>query len=82
MRQATERAWEVDFVGDTHLLLLKTINDMNAKRDVRADANSVTIFQSSGTGKSRTVDQLAKLVFTIPFNLRPEAGKLFLILHP
>jgi len=33
-------------------------------------SNTVSIIQSSGTGKSRMVDQLAHLVFTIPFNLR------------
>ncbi|KAH7890620.1 hypothetical protein F5I97DRAFT_1923094 [Phlebopus sp. FC_14] len=33
-------------------------------------ANSAAIIQSSGSGKSRTVDELADLVFTIPFNLR------------
>ena len=36
-------------------------------------ANFVPIIQSSGTGKSRTIHEMSKLVFTIPFNLR-EAG--------
>jgi hypothetical protein len=33
-------------------------------------SNVVSIIQSSGTGKSRMVDQLAPSVFTIPFNIR------------
>ena len=33
-------------------------------------SNVVSIVQSSGTGKSRMVDQLARSVFTIPFNIR------------
>ena len=33
-------------------------------------SNVVSIVQSSGTGKSRMVDQLARSVFTIPLNIR------------
>jgi hypothetical protein len=33
-------------------------------------SNVVSIIQSSGTGKSRMVDQLALSVFAIPFNIR------------
>jgi hypothetical protein len=33
-------------------------------------SNSVSIIQSSGFGKSRMVDELAQLVFTLPINLR------------
>lgn len=34
--------------------------------------NTVMIVQSSGTGKSRMVDEAARLVFTLPFNLRSD----------
>lgn len=37
-----------------------------------AYSNYVSIVQSSGTGKSRMVDEAAKLVFTIPLNLRKQ----------
>ncbi|TDL22696.1 hypothetical protein BD410DRAFT_897943 [Rickenella mellea] len=33
-------------------------------------SNFVAMIQSSGTGKSRVADELGKLVFTLPFNLR------------
>lgn len=39
------------------------------KNDENPYGNQVAVIQSSGTGKSRMVDELAKLVFTIPFNL-------------
>jgi hypothetical protein len=42
--------------------------------------NQISIIQSSGYGKSRMVHEQAKLVFTIPFNLRPardDAGVQF-----
>lgn len=35
-----------------------------------AYANMMPIIQSSGTGKSRMVDELAKIEFVFPFNLR------------
>ena len=40
--------------------------------------NYLPIVQSSGTGKSRMVDEMSKLVFTIPFNFRETtiSGKL------
>jgi hypothetical protein len=43
---------------------------MNRARGDAPYANYLPIIQSSGTGKSRTVHELARLVFTIPFNLR------------
>ncbi|KAF8551255.1 hypothetical protein OG21DRAFT_301501 [Imleria badia] len=49
--------------------MLKNINAMDRSAEY---ANSVPLIQSSGTGKSRMVDEQAKLVFTIPFNLHPQ----------
>ena len=46
---------------------------MNRNRRGLAYENILTI-QSSGTGKSRTVHELAGLVFTLPFNLRESDG--------
>ena len=36
----------------------------------------VSIIQSSGSGKSRLVDEVAKDIFTIPFNIRDVDGEL------
>jgi len=38
--------------------------------------NMMTIIQSSGTGKSRMVDQLARIVFTLPFNIRDPSDSI------
>ncbi|KAI5117184.1 hypothetical protein M0805_008163 [Coniferiporia weirii] len=70
--KAVKEAWTLPYIGNTHLLLRKTINTMNRTRIARTYANCLSIFQSSGTGKSRTVHELGKLIFTIPLNLRPE----------
>ena len=47
---------------------------MNLDRGMKLYANFVPIIQSSGMGKSRLVDETAKLIFTIPFCLRGEDG--------
>lgn len=48
---------------------------MNSQRDRgRRYANMVSIIQSSGTGKSRTIDELARAVFTLPVNLRDDGA--------
>jgi hypothetical protein len=50
-------------------------NETTESRD-GAYMNMIAIVQSSGTGKSRLVHELAKKIFTIPLNLRnPKHGK-------
>ncbi|RXW21500.1 hypothetical protein EST38_g4358 [Candolleomyces aberdarensis] len=57
-------------------LALKTVRDQWAANvPLQADyANFVTVCQSSGTGKSRMVDELGQYIFTIPFNVRADEG--------
>jgi hypothetical protein len=43
---------------------------MNRTRGAKYYSNYLPIVQSSGTGKSRMVDELAGEIFTIPLNLR------------
>ncbi|KAG9096326.1 hypothetical protein FRC06_008772, partial [Ceratobasidium sp. 370] len=72
---ATKRAWKEPYVGSAPRLLRKAMDRMNAQRADNDYANFLPIIQSSGMGKSRTVDELARQVFTLPFNLRPAADK-------
>ncbi|KAF9518250.1 hypothetical protein BS47DRAFT_1482756 [Hydnum rufescens UP504] len=51
---------------------LNQLNINRMKRD-QPYSNSVAILQSSGTGKSRMVHEQSDLVFTLPFNLRPDS---------
>ena len=52
------------------------LNNVNALPRSHAHPNCISLIQSSGYGKSRLMDELAKLVFTIPLNIRnPEEGK-------
>ncbi|KAF8590094.1 hypothetical protein K439DRAFT_1657646 [Ramaria rubella] len=53
-----------------HMLLHNNINNMIRTAPY---SNSVSIVQSSGTGKSRMVHEQSNLVFTVPFNLGDES---------
>ncbi|KAG9080601.1 hypothetical protein FRC06_006366, partial [Ceratobasidium sp. 370] len=57
---ATKRAWKEPYVGSAPRLLRKAIDQMNAQRADKDYANFLPIIQSSGMGKSRTVDELAR----------------------
>lgn len=71
---ATEKAWKVGFKGGSAELFRKCLDDMNKGRGGKLYANFVSIIQSSGMGKSRLVDEIAKLIFTIPFCFRSESN--------
>ena len=76
---ATERAWITPFRGNAHLVLLETIADLLDKNKYH-DARLASIVNSSGTGKSRMVDQLGKKIITVPMCLCPEKTKGFYVL--
>ena len=71
---ATENAWEGEYVGEGADLLWAHIQE--CFQEVPLDPNRhfhgkcSAIVQSSGTGKSRSVDQMSKVHFVIPVNLR------------
>jgi hypothetical protein len=67
---ATEKSWERPFEGDAAIGLLHHIKSHYNPLDSRLYAHFSAIVQSSGMGKSRTVDELAKNLFVIPINLR------------
>lgn len=58
----------MEYKGDK--LFVQAVHIMNTDRDRRIYDNFVPIVQSSGTGKSRMVDEAAKYIFALPFNLR------------
>ncbi|QRW12304.1 hypothetical protein RhiLY_11303 [Ceratobasidium sp. AG-Ba] len=74
LEEATIGAWTAPYVGKTAQVLKSNLNRMNVWCGSAPYANYVPITQSSGTGKSRAVDELAKEVFTIPFCLRRGHG--------
>jgi hypothetical protein len=74
--EATTRSWDHKFSGTSHELLREFM--VKAMRYQNNSARYSAIVQSSGTGKSRMTDELAKTTFTIPMNLRdPDANGMF-----
>ncbi|PCH34752.1 hypothetical protein WOLCODRAFT_155409 [Wolfiporia cocos MD-104 SS10] len=63
-------AWKAGYVGYGALRLIKTVKDI-ASNINGPYSNTMPIIQSSGTGKSRMVDEMAKSIFTLPFKLAP-----------
>ncbi|KAJ6611189.1 hypothetical protein B0H10DRAFT_2193056 [Mycena sp. CBHHK59/15] len=55
---------------DCHDALLNTLKAMKMTGKPRNYHGTVTILQSSCTGKSRLLDEVAKKLFTLPLNLR------------
>jgi hypothetical protein len=73
---AVLKSWDATFHGDTAEVLLMTISTcLDKQRD--AYAHLLNIFNSSGTGKSRMVDQVAKKVVTIPMCLSDKGKMMF-----
>lgn len=66
---AVEQSWEREFSGDAAQALWKHVVE-HYDRQHRVYAHYTAIVQSSGMGKSRTVDELGKTHFVMPINLR------------
>ncbi|KAF8690300.1 hypothetical protein AX14_003014 [Amanita brunnescens Koide BX004] len=72
---ATMRAWRHPYIGEAHRCLY---NVMEAhQKNGTAYGRFLSIVQSSGTGKSRMVDELSKEHIVIPINLRAERANGF-----
>jgi hypothetical protein len=67
---ATEKSWQYPFKGDAAKGLWEHIEGHYNPSDHRVYAHYAAIVQSSGMGKSRTSDELAKEHFAVPLNLR------------
>jgi hypothetical protein len=74
---ATERAWSYTFRGNAQLVLLETISDL-LNRNRSPYARLTSIVNSSGTGKSRMVDELGVAIITVPMCLRPHGTQGFM----
>ena len=72
----SKRAWDTDYRGNGATLLEKIAISAMSQPCESAYTNQISIIQSSGTGKSRTVDELAKRLFSFPFNLREQAADI------
>ncbi|KAM6495407.1 hypothetical protein JOM56_008113 [Amanita muscaria] len=67
--QATKKSWERPYVGQAAEALWTYIRS-HYNTNEQIYEHSCSVVQSSGMGKSRTVDELGKKCFSIPINLR------------
>jgi hypothetical protein len=76
MMTATERAWLFPFKGNAASVLLETISICLDKRREPYLRHS-SVVNSSGTGKSRMVDEVAMKIITVPICLREHGSQGF-----
>lgn len=70
---AIHRSWRTPYIGSAHHLLAETIDHLNLDRlssGFDDNINYLEIVQSSGTGKSRMVYEVAGLKFALVVNVR------------
>jgi hypothetical protein len=70
---ATVHAWSLEYKGNAATALFKTISDCLSLQD-EPYSRSTSIVNSSGTGKSRMVDELSMYIITVPMCLRAEGS--------
>jgi hypothetical protein len=78
---ATISSWDHEYLGSASDCLFETIKIIVKSRKIEAFlpkfyAPILSIIQSSGTGKSRTVDELSKKCIVIPVNFRGYMGEI------
>jgi hypothetical protein len=67
-------AWKSDYRGDAYKIMLGVIDDLHRNAGTSGSAKLVPVVQSSGTGKSRTVDKIATERILFPLCLRENIG--------
>jgi hypothetical protein len=67
---ASLHAWVAAFQGEAANVLLDTIADYLNKKRKGVYSRHTSIVNSSGTGKSRIVDEVAAKIITVPMCLR------------
>ncbi|KAJ7682506.1 hypothetical protein DFH06DRAFT_296199 [Mycena polygramma] len=68
--KATEMAWTEEYRGGHVQRFCTLIRKVDITSNCR---NIVAVFQSSGSGKSRLLHEVAKIIFTVPMNFRSAA---------
>jgi hypothetical protein len=69
----------MEYHGNAHKVLLQTIDELHARPVEHNYAKIIHITQSSGTGKSKTVDMVAMERILFPICLREDLGEQFLV---
>ena len=67
-------AWKSDYRGDADKIMLRFIDEVHQRPRSANYAKVIPVAQSSGTGKSRTVDKIATERILFPLCLRENIG--------
>jgi hypothetical protein len=70
-------AWNREYLGDAYKALLAAVDEVHRKPIQDNYAKIVPVTQSSGTGKSKTVDRIAEERILIPICLREDLDQGF-----
>jgi len=79
---ATELSWTEPFVGDAAEALWHHIKEHHHQHPSGGSvyAHYAAVVQSSGMGKSRTVDEMGRKHFVIPINVRhPQSQGMYIV---
>ncbi|KAI0260880.1 hypothetical protein BC834DRAFT_503549 [Gloeopeniophorella convolvens] len=71
-QQVTEMCWKADYRGSAAAVFTRYLRRLARASSVLPLARTFVIVQSSGMGKSRMVDEVAKTVITVPMNFRSD----------
>lgn len=72
---AIVQAWKLKYLGDAYKTLLQAVDDVHMLPEANHYAKILPIAQSSGTGKSKTVDRAAMERVLFPICLRENLGE-------
>lgn len=68
-------AWKLNYLGDAHKVLLRAVDELHGLREEHNYAKVMPITQSSGTGKSKTIDKISMERILFPICLREDLGE-------
>ncbi|PBK63925.1 hypothetical protein ARMSODRAFT_1007454 [Armillaria solidipes] len=74
LASAAVLAWSSPYIGNHPAAIIAEIEDRLATPNLDGYGYIGAMIQSSGTGKSRTMYEIAARVFTIPINIRKDSG--------
>ena len=70
-------AWNAEYHGTAHKVLLKAVDEAHALPTEHQYARIVPVAQSSGTGKSKTIDKIATERILFPLCLREDLSEKY-----
>ena len=74
---AVIHAWNSEYRGDAHKVMLQAVDKVWSREQLEHYSKVLHVTQSSGTGKSKTVDKIATERILFPLCLRESLGEKY-----